>query len=285
MLTLLLLVVAAGLQAQETLLGADFAEDITKTIVRERSDSESVSYVETTTHRYFALAQNPSIISVEIDNTLMVNDFVIYEDVVYFCGSNTLSQAIIGWFEIQPFFDGTAPYYLYKNFLGPYSPFVNDLYGIGVYKNNERIVIAAAGGGQNGRACILSLEGTAGTPGGWICKVGESSEITERMRKVCVTDSYVVTAGTIFNDCDGISLRVFDKSDMFALNGSQDRYHRYSTDDNIPFLDYPLTNDPSTSLGQPHLYPLRVRQYSVKFVKVNPGVPIELPNEIECQQQ
>ena len=249
----ILFALAPMAQAQESLLGADFPEGITNTIVRERSDSEFVSYIETSTLRYFVLSQNPSITTcMKIENSLTVHDFVIHDDIVYFCGTNAMAHAIIGWFKIQPFFDGTGSYYLYQNFAGQYSPLVKDFYSLCVYKNNENVVITAVGGGQNGRACVLSLQGIAGSPSGWLCKVGESSEITERMLKVCVTDNYVVSAGTIFNDHDGVSLRVFRKYNMFAGGGPQDRFHCYSSDDNIPFIDYPLTNNDSTTFGLTH---------------------------------
>ena len=249
----ILFALAPMAQAQESLLGADFPEDIANTLVRERSESESVSYVETSNHRYFALAQGLStIMSVEIDPSLTVRDFVIHDDIVYFCGTNAMAHAIIGWFKIQPFFDGVGPCYLYQNFAGIPPHIIRKFNGICIYDNNENIVIVSVGETNGGSACVLSLQGIAGSPSGWLCKVGESSEITERMLKVCVTDNYVVSAGTIFNDHDGVSLRVFRKYDMFAAGGPQDRYHRYSSDDNIPFLDYPLTNNDSSTLGLTH---------------------------------
>ena len=104
---------------QHAMTAAQYPSDIVTTIIKEYNYPATVSYVETIDKHYFAFADaSMSIINCEIDPQIFVNDFVIHDEMVYFCGidNSNGTNGVWGWFKIQDLIAGNLVYETYSKF-------------------------------------------------------------------------------------------------------------------------------------------------------------------------
>lgn len=102
-----------SVQAQSTVLSSQMPAGIEKTIIQELKYPMSISYVETLTEHRFVLydGTNNPLSLIRIDANIFVNDFVIEDDTVFFCGRNSLNnQGVFGHFHINYFYNATYSY-------------------------------------------------------------------------------------------------------------------------------------------------------------------------------
>lgn len=182
-----------------------------------------------------------------------VNDFEIYRhDTVIMCGyymSNT-QDGFIGCFGIYQAFFLSYPIFLANNFLASTSnqtvP-VREFKEVEVYEKpvmqGTKTSAVAVGilGGNTGGSCVLEtiIDMSTFTPI-WAYSSGTSGEYSEEMNQITITNNYIVTGGTMFNDYDAVKMRVFMKTsapDIFSYtsygtNGYDDVY--YFPSNNVP---------------------------------------------------
>lgn len=84
-------------------------------------------------------------------------------------------------------------------------------------------------------ACAAEMIGLPYT-NNWIYTTGSSANLpsnhAETMTQVVTTDNYIVTGGTFDGYSSGISMRVFDRNNMFASSTLYNEIHRYSSSAN-----------------------------------------------------
>lgn len=201
--------------------------NVTKTIIRETATFHSISYFETAIGHYFAYydGSSGSVITVPININFSVNDFVISDDSVFFCGI-FYTIGSIGHFNIQDFFYGSHTYYN-TSFNFYYNTAASPVYvrsfdkmvafsdsgirkvaAIGMLTNNSYAVMEARYAFSPNNTTVSYVVGTAG----------------DAVLDIALTDNYVVTAG--FNSILGVGplpfVRVYERGSLFQSGGPQD---------------------------------------------------------------
>lgn len=206
----------------EILTAIDLGERISKTIVRQLSDGspKHVIYAEGAFANYFALDDHQSAIYGKIDSRYEVNDFAILGDYIYFVGTDHgLSQGCIGWFNIESFFFDNGTYYVTAPNFGQNGSFtIKNFNKLVVFYHSGAVRIATIGdiptlsGTSN---CCLTFDCLEGTLSPWGFEIVYST-LGESFHDIIQTDSYVVTGGKYAPGFRGISLRIFDKNNLFS---------------------------------------------------------------------
>ncbi|MBR4177674.1 MAG: hypothetical protein IKP34_04110 [Bacteroidales bacterium] len=219
---------------QNAITQAAYPHNIVKTIVREYVYPATVSYVETEKSHYFAYAdQSMTVINCEIDNNFFVNDFVIFDDRVYFCGLKNGNNpvGIWGYFDIVNLKHGNLTYNIYENFVCG-NNYVDTLHRIVAYEylrhnipdvSKHIVVVGTVTDGNRTNGCTIDITPNLSGSTMWNYTIGVTPDVTgERINRICVTDNLVVTAGpaTIYSDFD--VYRIHDKHNLFATGGPQD---------------------------------------------------------------
>jgi hypothetical protein len=166
-----------------------------------------------------------------------VNDFLIYGDIVYFCGKTTKgSLGIIGFFNIQDVFINNGNITVLPHlYAGEDVYTVYELTRITAFpRANNTIHIACIGTCEikNNYPCLIDFDTDTNTPtyiGGYVEK-REESFTDVRVVKNQYLEPYLVTAGFDTSYGRYINIRVYDPNDVFALSGIQDKCHIYCID-------------------------------------------------------
>lgn len=201
---------------------------IERTIIREHNFPSTVSFVELEKRGYFVYADTTYTATyLPIDSNFFVNDFVIEDDTVFFCGNNSNGDGFIGFFDINDFFFGSNSYFLNDNILSAVQGKVVVLSKLVSYVDVvPRRNIVAIGVTASGQKCVVNMvyDAAAST---WRYKTGEIPATSpETMLEICKTDNNVVTAGLYYEDPDNpdIVLRAYDRNSIFNSANSIQNY-------------------------------------------------------------
>lgn len=223
----LMLVMAYNLNAQEYLVETTYPFPAQKTIVRDHVYPATISYVKTSEGRCFSYADASMTVSqVWIDDNVEVNDFYVKDEYVFFCGSynTTFSEGCVGWFKINDFFQSGSSYYLYHSFNWG-ADNVKLFSHLKPFTDTSTVLVGET---ASGRAFVMEIIGFIGSPVNWIYNIGVSTEPTEVINQVCVTDNYVVTTGTAFSFALE-TIRILDRNNLFVALGPYHAIHYYSS--------------------------------------------------------
>lgn len=234
LIIILFLCAAVEAVCQNAVVQATYPNDVVRTIVREYSYPATVSYVETTVEHYFAYADaSMSVTNSEISHDLYVTDLALHGKYAYFCGYNTVSGlGVWGWFDIASLMAGSLSYYIYDDFRCDVL-YADSLFSLALYEEQGQLHIATVGSTTDGaskkRACLIDITGTEGTASGWNYSMGLSEcefNYFNRLTEVCVTDKYIVAAGSTIHSFRSEGYRFHLRSDPFLPGGPQDlMYH------------------------------------------------------------
>jgi len=233
-LFVLLGVVAYG---QDRVTEVQYGGGIANAIVREYSYPATVSYVETSSEHHFAYADaSMQVINSQIPSTLYVLDMEVHGGFVYFCGYDNAGPTVgvWGWFKVADLMSGALTYHTYDGF--QQSPLYADtLHDLVVFEDNGETHVALVGAVTDGQSkrhwCSVDVIGTEGSPSGWSYTIGVSDYAdweAERRTRICVTDNFVVTAGTTVPPSYCETLRIHRRSGMFMTGGHQDTVYMYT---------------------------------------------------------
>lgn len=225
---------------QHRIVEAQYPSAVNHTIVREYNHPATVSYVETATAHYFAYADAAMLVlNAEIDPNIYVRDFVIFEDYVYFCGWEKLQQTtkgIWGWFNINALMQSNMNYHVYDDFdCGQLN--ADTLQSLVAFRDNTNTLhIAVVGsvydGSASDRSCMLDITGAAGG-NAWTYRMGVTPKLEgyyEKISKVCLTNNYVVTVGSVPVGYGVVNHRVHLRNNMFQPGGLQDNAYYFPGD-------------------------------------------------------
>ena len=225
---------------QHRLVETQYPSAVNQTIVREYNYPATVSYVETATTHYFGYADATlSILNTEIDPNIFVRDFVIFEDYVYFCGWEKLQQTtkgVWGWFKVNSLMQSNMNYHVYDDFdCGQI--YADTLQSLVAFRDSMNALhVAVVGSMRDGntkdRSCMLDITGTAGG-NVWTYTMGVTSGMQgyyEKISKVCLTDNFVVTVGSVPVGCGVVNHRVHLRNNMFQPGGLQDNAYYFPGD-------------------------------------------------------
>ena len=153
-----------------------------------------------------------------IDYGFNIYDFVIWNDEVFFCGSNASGEGIIGHFDINDFFFGTHGYYIESNILLTAQSHVSILQKIVAYNDvNGTLHVVAYGETTTGQYCLASYTYTSST--GWQFEIGSiPTNSPETITEIVTTDAHVVTSGFYYGNTENpnLSIRVFNRDNIFS---------------------------------------------------------------------
>lgn len=204
---------------------------VTKTIVRETVSARAIIYYETAAGHYFAYCDGSTsaVTSVPININYSVNDFVISNDSVFFCGNTNASQGFFGHFDIQDFFYNTHTFYTASPFNSTFFSTIKSFDKMVTYTESGIRMLAAVGHDINDLTVVIEVRYTLNTPSiGY--NVGSISNSNEEIYDIALTDNYVVTAG--FANISGVgnvpSVRVYKRGSLFQNGGPQDTVAYFS---------------------------------------------------------
>lgn len=213
-------------QGQGGLMSGTLPTNVQKTVIRETTALHSISYIETPTDHYFAYydGSSNSAKEIRINTGFSINDFVIDNDSVFFCGSNVANQACVGHFDIQDFFNGTQSYfstsfpfyYIDNGMLQTISSFEQMI----TYEESGHRRLATTGYISSIGSVVTEIYYDLTTSIKY--KIGQLSINSERIRDISLTDNYVLTAGFTNSSPSLPIIRVYERSSMFKTGGPQD---------------------------------------------------------------
>lgn len=210
---------------------ADMPFPIERTIIRDYNFPATVSFVECTSESYFVYADaSLSPIYMPIDPNCYVNDFVIDNDTVWFCGKNIKGLGIIGFFDINDFFFGLNNYNIINGSLSTSNSKVTNLTKLVSYKDslNARHVVAI-GKTDLGQYCVVNITPKTGNPY-CLYETGEvPANSPETMVAIQTSDYNVFTGGMYLLDTanPALALRAYDK--RFVLTAASN-IHNYANE-------------------------------------------------------
>ena len=243
---------SAGAFCQEKQTILQLSNAVNNTIVRDYAGHGYVTYVETASDRLFLnVDANMNVVySVKLPQSYSVKDFRIYNDMVYFCGSNNTAQqgvvGLLGYFYLNEMCTDSNKLYTHDIFWhGPFSLWrVKEFVEMAVFDpyqtptgQSDTVAIALVGRDINTKNFIMEAIGPANSPQNWRFALGYNSnnQSNEKFNHVVVTRHYVVTGGTAYNELNaGVSLRACDKTalpDMFTNTTIHNSFYRYPTNE------------------------------------------------------
>lgn len=219
---------------QNAITQAAYPHNIVKTIVREYVYPATVSYVETEKSHYFAYAdQSMTVTNCEIDNNIFVNDFVIFDDRVYFCGLRNGNNpvGIWGYFDIVDLKHGNLSYEIYDVFVCG-NNYVDTLHRLVAYNYFEQkiqdtskhiVVVGSVTDGNRTNGCTIDITPNLSGSTMWNYTIGVTPDVTgERINRICTTKHYVITAGPAIINSDFDVYRRHYINSLFVAGGPQD---------------------------------------------------------------
>lgn len=220
-----------------------------KTIIREyRSDYPSTitcyDSKDTVTFVYSRSNMQATEISM---NGYWVNDFLIYGDIVYFCGRKTKGgNGIYGFFNIPDVFTNNGNITIIPQlYAGEENYNVYELTKITSFPRADNTYhIACIGtcikpGGKY--PCLLDFDADIYSPTyiGGAVKDEKESFTDVKVVRINYLESCLVTTGFDISNGRYINIRVYDPDDIFSLSGMQNKRHIYCIDTAAarPWLD------------------------------------------------
>lgn len=199
---------------------ADMPFYIDRTIIREHNYPATVSFLGSGMDGYFLYADaSLSATYLPLNTKHYVNDFVIDNDTVWFCGKDINGLGFIGFFDINDFFFGSNNYYIINNSLLTTNSKVEDLTKLVSYTDNSTIRhVVAIGTTGLGQYCVVNMTFDASSAS-WKYETGEVPATSpETMVAIQTTDFNVFTGGMYLLDPTnpGLSFRAYDKNDVFT---------------------------------------------------------------------
>ena len=207
-------------------------KSIDRTIVRELSFPQTITYVETQDEHLFVLNDgNLNLRCIPIDTQYSVNDFVIKDSNVFFCGIFSNNDGFIGSFNWYDFFYLSHSYQVSNITMQTCSSTVQTLDRMVAYSSGHGYELVAVGRTAAGISCVVDAQYTTSV---WLYRVGElSANSDDEILDIIVTDDRVITAG--FRTHDILSfpcIRAYYKNDIFSPTHLQDSsfgfYHNVS---------------------------------------------------------
>ena len=221
--------------AQHAIVQSAYPSNVERTIVREYVYPATVSYVESSIEHYFAYADaSMNVTNCEISHDLYITDLVLHGDFAYFCGYNTVSGlGVWGWFDVSTLISGALNYYIHDNFVCN-TLYADSLFSLAVYEESGALHIATVGSTTDGaskkRACLIDITGTEGSATGWNYRMGLSEcefNYFNRLTEICVTDKYIVAAGSTIHSFRSEGYHFHLRSDPFLPGGPQDSMYMF----------------------------------------------------------
>ena len=215
-----------SVQAQSTVLSSQMPAGIEKTIIRELKYPMSISYVETLTEHCFVLydGTNNPLSLIRIDANIFVNDFVIEDDTVFFCGRNSLNnQGVFGHFHINYFYNATYSYSYITSALSSVNGVVSTFEKMVTYTESGCRILAAVGKTLQGNYVVAEVRYYS-TLLMFNYRIGAFLQTNpESILDITLTDNHVVTAGFYVSGQDVmIGIRAYSRNSMFSVGGIQD---------------------------------------------------------------
>ena len=215
-------------------------EDALSSIIRDYNYNATIACYNLDNGMSVFIHNNPNLYAKQVYiKNYYINDFVIDNDSVFFCGysrgaSDTLG--IVGFFDIQDFFFGSGDLYVQKTFKVYYHPILGDEYA----RNFTRLIsycnsfgqrhIVCVGKGTFGHGCVVeSIFNDDGVPPAfwsYIAGITEKNTI-ESFYDIMLYNDYVVTAGFYHSENMQLSLRVYNSDFVFDVTGPRDMRHTY----------------------------------------------------------
>lgn len=197
-------------------------DTIVRTIVRELEYPATIAYVETTTKHFFVYNDGSlTLTAVPINSKYSVNDFVIEDAFVYFCGTNYAGEGIFGEFGWHDYFFGSHAYNITdQQMYSLTNSLVTELNEMVAYGLNNAIEMVAVGKTSAGMDCVVELQHTIS---GYNYRVGElDANSADNILDITLTSDRVVTAGfRTYGNHSFPCVRTYDKSDVFSATGPQ----------------------------------------------------------------
>ena len=210
------------------ILEAGFYEASDSIIIKAYKDSQfiSSSFCYNYNTSYICLRTSPNQIISKIINNCHVNDFVISNDTLFFCGYDTNGHGVIGFFDINDYFYNAYSGYHYQDFfMLPDGYYAANLYKLVTYTDhhNTRHVFAI---GYTGHpiyqfdyfGCVVDLldanDGYAYYHAAYVFKSPISL-----FEDISIVGDYLVTTG--FDYSGLLNARIFKKNNPFAIAGIQ----------------------------------------------------------------
>lgn len=211
-----------------------YPHKIVRTIVREYTYPATVSYVETEKKHYFVYAdQSMTVTNCEIAPNIFVNDFVILDNEVYFCGLRNGNNpvGIWGYFDIVDLQNSNLTYNIYENFVCG-NNYVDTLHRLVAYNYFEQkiqditkhiVVVGTVTDGNRTNGCTIDITPNLSGSTMWNYTIGVTPDVTgERINRICTTKHYVITAGPAIINSDFDVYRRHYINSLFVAGGPQD---------------------------------------------------------------
>ena len=204
-------------------------DSIEHTLVREYVASNAsdpnwtISYIETQAGHYFALDRNTgTLLVIEIGSNITVNDFLVEDDTVLFCGKNAQNRGIVGHFTVNQFFAGGFPYRVSDTPMTSTAGQVRELNKMVTYVSGGIRKVVALGKTMSGIYCVVDMQCPLGSSMGNYQVGVLPTSFFESTCDITVTDNHVVTAGFYWLTDNLLVVRAYDKNNIFANGGLQD---------------------------------------------------------------
>lgn len=225
------------------------ATTASKTIIKEYTYPYTISYIETAENNYFTYTDidiSQSIVYKEINRIYSINDFVIRNDSIFFCGKNNSGKGVIGFFNINDFFFGSGTYELFDDFHAQST--ILSFNKVISYKSLiSPVHIISIGETEQDMSCITDMYYDP-TSSSWKYKSGDFiNGGNETFKDITLTNKYVVTAGYYSAPVRYMSLRRFKREDILSSATLKDFVNVYNgpisnalycPDDNILLSTY-----------------------------------------------
>lgn len=167
-----------------------------------------------------------------------VNDFVISNDTVFFCGkTNRLvnDKGIIGFFDINDVFNNSGDFFVQDDFIIYHvqeeDEYAAEFYHLIAYLNSfgQRHIVCVGEGTKDHGCVVESIFNDYGVPPAfWSYFAGITEDKTiESFYDIMLYNDYVVTAGFYHNENMQLSLRVYNSDFVFDTYGPLNDRHTY----------------------------------------------------------
>lgn len=201
-----------------------------KAIIKEYNYPYTISYIETIDNKYFTYTDidNTHVITYKtVDNNYTINDFVIRNDSIFFCGQKTSGKGIIGFFNIYDFFWGSGTYELYDDFYAQ-STITSFSKIVSYISTISPVHIICIGETEQGMSCITDMHYDISSTS-WKYKSGDFiDDANESFKDITLTDKYVVTAGYLTDNPKHMTIRRFKREDILSTATLKDYVNVYN---------------------------------------------------------
>ena len=194
-----------GLRSQtQEIYTVQSENSVNRTIVRCYGNSYSITYIETESRHYFCLlnhsVSNPSTAEMAIEPTYSVNDFVVWNDSVFFCGDDAgTGSAFVGAFYIPAFFTANGQYDIQlvsDSYPDYYATTLTSMTVCSAKGSTTETHVLCIGESSGGLSCLVDVYADK-SKCGWSIMMRETSSTTEEWKDIVTTKNYVVVVGYV----------------------------------------------------------------------------------------